>query len=852
MEKTDMKHHQLPGLLALCLLAAAHAPAEVRYVDVNSARPTTPYTNWANAATNIQDAVNAAAAGDQILVTNGTYRPVSVGQTLLLRSVNGPQFTLIDGAGFGRCVLLANGTVLSGFTLTNGLDLSQAGGGGVAFSGLPSDAVVSNCVITHCLAHYGGAAGSARSAGIYPPVGGTLVNCTIISNSATGNPFFYFPLDAGGGVDSCRLLNCTLIGNLASGPSVSAGGGAYASILQNCILVSNRAGGGSTGGGAASSALIHCTLVGNSADMGAGTYSCWLTNCVVYYNGETNHAADNFVAYSCTTPLPVSGVGNITNAPLFINLAAGNLHLQPNSPCIDAATNLSGIITNDLDGRPRPADGDGNGVAAFDMGAYEHYALLVRQDSANPVAPYGTWATAATNIQDAVDAALLGVGDEILVTNGVYRTGGKPLLGRVAAEEPLTLRSVNGPQSTVIDGGRMVRCVYLGHGTSLTGFTLTNGVALDSGGGVAFSGLFSDAVVSNCVIVGNSAQSGGGAGSAIQTGGYMPVGGTLNHCILSGNSATGFQQGNPTIGIGGGAESCTLNDCTLVGNSAAYGGGGASASSLLNCTVAGNYGPEGGGARWSTLVNCIVSSNYGGATFSGTLVNCTMTGNSPGGAYSGFLENCIVYDNSGGPNHIGATLNYCCTTPLPQGGIGNITNAPLFIDQAAGNLRLQSNSPCLNSGTNADAVGSTDLDGRVRIVGGTVDMGAYEYQPNVSGAFIAWLQQYGLATDASADYADSDGDSLDNWQEWIAGTVPTDASSALRLLAPASGVSGLTVTWQSVTNRTYFLERATHLGATPPPPVVISNLVGQAGTTSYTDTNATGPGPFFYRVGVQP
>ena len=34
--------------------------------------------------------------------------------------------------------------------------------------------------------------------------------------------------------------------------------------------------------------------------------------------------------------------------------------------------------------------------------------------------------------------------------------------------------------------------------------------------------------------------------------------------------------------------------------------------------------------------------------------------------------------------------------------------------------------------------------------------------------------------------------------------------------------------------------------------ILQSNLVGQAGATTYTDTNAVGPGPFFYRVVVGP
>jgi hypothetical protein len=117
----------------------------------------------------------------------------------------------------------------------------------------------------------------------------------------------------------------------------------------------------------------------------------------------------------------------------------------------------------------------------------------------------------------------------------------------------------------------------------------------------------------------------------------------------------------------------------------------------------------------------------------------------------------------------------------------------------------------------------------------------------------AWLQQYGLPTDGTMDFADPDGDGMNNWQEWKAGTIPTNAASALRMIAPhaTNNSGGITVSWQSVLNVTYYLERSTDLLARPAFSSIRSNIPGLSGATSVTDTNALGPGPFFYRVGVQ-
>ena len=632
-----------------------------------------------------------------------------------------------------------------------------------------------------------------------------------------------------------------------------------------------------------SSTLINSILCFNSGGAGVANY----------FGGTLN--------YCCTTPLPPSGAGNISADP---QLASAS-HLSATSPCRGAGDNHyavgtdidgelwqhppsigcdeynSGAVTGALtvaisaaysnvaaglalefaaliEGRPSASVwhfGDGTTVSnrpyaqhawgaagdyvvtltAFNESHPEgvdaslvihvqnvptHFVLL---SSTNPVPPYAGWETAAADIQSAVDAATV-PGALVMVGDGAYDSGGRVVDGqmtnRVVVDKPLTLQSVNGPAATWIVGQQIpgkqpngdgaIRCVYLSAGAVLSGFTLTNGATRTSGdlvheqkGGAVWCASLNE-VVTNCVLAHNSACAlGGGA-----------YGGTLNHCTVNDNLA---YQG------GGGVYGSTLNGCVLTGNAGTSYGGGAYIAVLNNCTVTSNTASYGGGAYNSWLSNCIV---YFNTTPGGTVRNC---------------DGQVPYFG----------CNFCCTTPLPPGGVGNFTNAPLLVDVAGRDFHLQPNSPCINAGANACVSTATDLDGNPRIAGGTVDVGAYEFQKPLSAIWYAWLQSYGLPTDGTADGTDSDSDGMNNWQEWIAGTDPLNPASALRLLNPVVNPPAITLTWQSVTNRTYCVERAANATGPICFTPIASNIRGAAGTTSFTDPNALNLGPVLYRVAVQ-
>jgi hypothetical protein len=76
------------------------------------------------------------------------------------------------------------------------------------------------------------------------------------------------------------------------------------------------------------------------------------------------------VTYSDIQGAP--GAGNIDEDPLFVDPANGDLHLGPDSPCIDAGDNGAlNLPPFDFEGQPRIVDGDGDGTATVDMGVDE-------------------------------------------------------------------------------------------------------------------------------------------------------------------------------------------------------------------------------------------------------------------------------------------------------------------------------------------------------------------------------------------------------------------------------------------------------------------------------------------------
>jgi hypothetical protein len=172
-----------------------------------------PYENgtWEHPFDAIQEAINAAANGDTIIVKDGTYTGTGNyninfhGKAITLRSQNGPANCIINcqqlGIGFEFSWGEGTDSIVDGFTITNGcLDDPEKGGGGICCYW--SSPTITNCIITNCKAWRGGAIFCNNA-------NPTITDCTITDNQAL--------YDDGGGIycwyGSPSITNCTISRN---------------------------------------------------------------------------------------------------------------------------------------------------------------------------------------------------------------------------------------------------------------------------------------------------------------------------------------------------------------------------------------------------------------------------------------------------------------------------------------------------------------------------------------------------------------------------------------------------------------------------------------------------------------
>jgi hypothetical protein len=377
-------------LISFC----SHAWAEVLYVAAD-ARSGGDGRSWQTAFRTIGSAIRIASVTNtkwpEIWVKRGTYRlgsqlrvtePVKILGGFNGNETNSSQRnywgwspTIIDGGLATRCLHITSPCVIDGFRIRNGYSPYSVGGGIYINGSLPGNvtAYIQNCLIQNNNARTGG--------GVY----------LYRSNSYFKNCYFYENESEGGGAMYHRYSSPTIEKCIFRG-NISFGGGAIMGYhrhpndqtpkITNCLFYGNQSYGY---GGAISHnqvwpTITNCTFTQNTANYPGGAYyganseGPRIRNSIMWGNWPdeldvSSGSSRLYVSFSnIEGGWTGSGSGNIDVDPSF--RGTSDFHLSEGSACIDAGS--GGYPYDDIVGTPRPLDGDEDGVAMSDMGAYEY------------------------------------------------------------------------------------------------------------------------------------------------------------------------------------------------------------------------------------------------------------------------------------------------------------------------------------------------------------------------------------------------------------------------------------------------------------------------------------------------
>ncbi len=408
---------------------------DIWFVDMD-ATGTADGRSWSSAFNHPQDAVEIAGEGDEVWVADGVYvqRVASDGYVLtmadsvdLYGGFSGVETSLserdiathiatLSGEDIMMVVYGADNARLDGFTITrawqNGMvnagvspiivncifednGLVEGSNGGAIQNVSEANAYISSSTFTN---NFGSAIYNEDSSP-------TIDNCNFYNNLS----------DAGGAIKNQGESAAPFIRNSEfDGNSASQNGGAISNIasiplIENCIFSGNEAGqngGAIANSGGANANVTNSLFVGNTATLSGGAFfnsdsKPTLLNCTIAHNFAESYGGGvvsegkgkgtepiiiNSILWN-NSDIQISGKakveysnieektkgrGNIDQDPSFMDTTVGDYRLGTGSPCIDAGNNAVVSTPLDLEGNPRIADGNSDGSAIVDMGAYEY------------------------------------------------------------------------------------------------------------------------------------------------------------------------------------------------------------------------------------------------------------------------------------------------------------------------------------------------------------------------------------------------------------------------------------------------------------------------------------------------